>query len=31
MEAWLLLLEPRRMLNTGDVLDERTIADLDWI
>ncbi len=30
-EAWPLLLEPRRTLNTGDVRDERTIADLDWI
>ncbi len=30
-EAHVLLLEPATTLNTGDVTDERTVAELDWI
>lgn len=30
-ETWVLLLEPRSTLNTGDVRGERTVDDLEWI
>jgi mannose-6-phosphate isomerase-like protein (cupin superfamily) len=30
-ECWILLLEPWSTLNTGNVEDERTRKDLDWI
>jgi mannose-6-phosphate isomerase-like protein (cupin superfamily) len=29
--AHVVLLEPRTTLNTGDVVNERTVAKLDWI
>ena len=30
-EAWVLLFEPLGTLNTGEVLSERTLEELDWI
>jgi len=30
-EAWVLLLEPAGTLNTGDVRNERTVDQLEWI
>ena len=30
-EAHVLLLEPKSTLNTGNVQDERTVSDLEWI
>jgi mannose-6-phosphate isomerase-like protein (cupin superfamily) len=30
-ECWVLLLEPKTTLNTGNVVNERTVADLDRI
>ena len=30
-EVQVLLLEPKSTLNTGDVQDERTVSDLEWI
>ncbi len=30
-EAHILLLEPKTTLNTGDVVNEKTVADLEWI
>jgi mannose-6-phosphate isomerase-like protein (cupin superfamily) len=30
-ECWVLLLEPKSTLNTGNVLNERTVAELDRI
>ena len=30
-EAWVLLLEPMSTLNTGDVRNERTTDELEWI
>lgn len=30
-EAWVMLLEPKSTLNTGNVRDERTIDEPDWI
>lgn len=30
-EAWILLLEPKTTLNTGNVLNERTVAELERI
>jgi mannose-6-phosphate isomerase-like protein (cupin superfamily) len=30
-EVQVLLLEPKSTLNTGDVQNERTISDLEWI
>ncbi|HTY40389.1 MAG TPA: cupin domain-containing protein [Thermoanaerobaculia bacterium] len=30
-ECWVVLMEPRTTLNTGDVRDERTVAHLDRI
>lgn len=29
-EAWILLLEPKTTLNTGNVKNERTLEKLDW-
>lgn len=30
-EAHIMLLEPKTTLNTGDVVNEKTVAELDWI
>lgn len=30
-EAWVMLFEPKTTLNTGDVLNDRTVADLERI
>ena len=30
-EVHVLLLEPKGTLNTGDVRNDRTVADLQWI
>ncbi len=30
-EVWVLLIEPSSTLNTGDIVNERTIEDLEWI
>ena len=30
-EAHIMLLEPKTTLNTGDVINEKTVAELDWI
>ncbi len=30
-ECWIVLLEPKTTLNTGNVVGERTVADLDRI
>ena len=30
-EAHVLIVEPKATLNTGDVVDERTVRDLEWI
>ena len=30
-EAHVLIVEPKATLNTGDVVDERTVRDLQWI
>ncbi len=30
-ETWVMLLEPKSTLNTGNVRDERTVEGLDWI
>lgn len=30
-EAHVLLLEPKTTLNTGDVTNERTVSDLEWV
>jgi mannose-6-phosphate isomerase-like protein (cupin superfamily) len=30
-EVWVLLIEPSSTLNTGNIVDERTIEDLEWI
>jgi len=30
-EVQVLLLEPKTTLNTGNVQDERTVSDLEWI
>ena len=30
-EVWVMLFEPAGTLNTGDVVDEKTISELEWI
>ena len=30
-EAHIMLLEPKSTLNTGDVVNEKTVAELEWI
>ncbi len=30
-EVWVLLIEPSSTLNTGNIVNERTIEDLEWI
>ena len=30
-EAHVLIVEPKATLNTGDVVDERTVRELEWI
>ncbi len=30
-EVWVMLLEPKTTLNTGDVVNEKTVEKLDWI
>ena len=30
-EAHIMLLEPKTTLNTGDVVNEKTVAELEWI
>ena len=30
-ECWIVLIEPRTTLNTGNVVSERTVAELDRI
>ena len=30
-EVWVMLFEPAGTLNTGDVLDEKTISELGWV
>ena len=30
-EAWVMLFEPAGTLNTGDVLDQKTVSELGWI
>ncbi len=30
-ETWVMLLEPKATLNTGNVRDEHTVEGLDWI
>ncbi len=30
-EVWVVLLEPKTTLNTGDVKNEKTVEKLDWI
>lgn len=30
-ECWVVLIEPAGTLNTGNVVGERTVAELDWL
>ncbi|MCR3923583.1 MAG: cupin domain-containing protein [Firmicutes bacterium] len=30
-EVWIMMLEPKTTVNTGDVQNERTVADSPWI
>ncbi len=30
-EVWIMLLEPKEILHTGNVVDEKTVTNLEWI